>query len=105
MIGIPEFFSSGPNPLPISPDEIQLVSLIGFILVSMVYCCGTLNRKPEKVLEMMMESGGGHPQLRKAVAFVRDALGKHPSLAYEKWFLERSEFGDLTRQWKATEPG
>src|SRR5262245_50347924 len=80
MIGIPDFFASGASSLPISPDEIQLVSLIGFILVSLVYSCGSLQTKPEKILDVMLKSGRGDPQLRKAVAFVRDALRKHPSI-------------------------
>lgn len=98
MNGMPDFFGNG----PISPDEMQLVSLIGFILVSLVYTCGSAKKNPQKILQVMLESGGEHPQLRKAVAFVRDALRKDPSNAYATWFMERAEFGDLRKRWKAT---
>ena len=104
MNGIPEFFGSGPGSVPIPPDQVQLVSLIGFILVSMVYVCGSLKKKPEEILDVMLASESGHPQLQKAVAFVRDALKKHPSSAYYDWFLERSDFDDFMKRWKASNP-
>ena len=104
MNGLPHFFGGGHNSIPISGDEIQLISLIGFILVGLVYSCGSLRKKPEKILEVMLESGLGEPQLLKAVEFVRDALRKHPIDACDRWFIERSEFGDFVKRFRAMKP-
>jgi hypothetical protein len=101
MNGIPEFFGSGPNSIPISPDEIQFVSLIGFILVGLIYSCGSSNLTRERVLRIMLESRAGHPQLLKAVSFVADALKKDPAQTYKRWLIDRSEFKDIRKRFKA----
>lgn len=97
MEGMAQFFATGGNSIPVSPDEIQLVSLIGFLLVGLVYSCGTLNRNPERILERMIADSEGHPEMSKAAGFVADALKKHPVDTYGKWFLDRSQFPDLAR--------
>jgi hypothetical protein len=104
MNGIPEFFGSGPNSIPIGADEIQFVSLIGFVLVGLIHSCGSSNLTREKVLRIMLESALGHPQLLKAVSFVADALRKDPAHTYKRWLIDRSEFSDLNKRFKSMQP-
>ena len=101
MEGMGHFLAGG-GGAPVSPEEIQLVSLTGFILVGLVHSCGSLRQNPERILSRMRAHSKGHPALSMAVGFVSDALKKHPVDSYEKWFVDRSQFRELARHFKGS---
>ena len=97
-------FPNGGNGLPVSQEEIQLVSLIGFILVGLVYSCGSLKQNPERILKRMRVHSKGSPELSKATEFIADALKKHPVDTYGKWFVDKAQFTELARHFRTSTP-